>query len=104
MTFNHCFLIGTIFGDPQFDVDTPQGLALCFEVTTDEHWQDRTNHTHPVRVAVRLLDVPSNLHRDLAHGVRVLIEGRLHRWSTGRDDSDQAPVTGVDAERMTITR
>lgn len=104
MNLNHCFLVGTIFGDPQFGTATPQGSALCLEVATDEHWQDRTNHSHPVRVNVRLLDVPSHLRSDLEHGVRVLVEGRLHRWSTGTYETDQAPVTGIDAERLTVIR
>jgi hypothetical protein len=76
------------------------GVCYDFDLFTGDWWEDRLENPHMFKLVIR---VPLQHAQDeLMAGARLLVEGRLSRWSVGDRYDNRDPVTGVFAERITV--
>src|ERR1044072_1883133 len=97
MSTNSISISGTTTGETSPFISPEYGHCIEFELFTEEWGDDRQGQSHPLIVPVRLLD-PIRI----PPGSRVLVEGRLHRWSVGEKLNPRRAVRGVLADKATI--
>ena len=97
MAINSISISGTTTVETVSLNDPEYGYCLEFDLFTEEWWDDRQGRSHPLIVPVRLLNPIT-----ISAGSRILVVGRLHRWSIGEKLDRSRAAIGILADTVTI--